>query len=57
VGTIMTKVKVSGSAVIDFKAPNKYRPGTIKELNDISNKAKKEFDFARFGIRIPTKKS
>jgi hypothetical protein len=33
-----------------------YRAGTRKELNDILNNTQKNFNFARFGIRIPTKK-
>jgi len=44
------------SAVIDFKSPNRYRAGTRKELDDILSNVKKEFDFERFGIRVPAKK-
>lgn len=42
---------------IDFGAPNSYSTITRKELEKIRDSAHKNFDFERFGIRVPAERT
>jgi hypothetical protein len=54
---VSVMIKMRGIAKIDFGAPNSYSTITRKELERIRDNANKNFDFEKFGIQKPVKKS
>jgi hypothetical protein len=50
-------IKARGIPKIDFGAPNSYSTITRKDLEKIRDNAHKSFDFEKFGIQKPVKKT